>query len=119
MMESRASAWACVATAAVASAAASINLLNSIPGSPRLRRMRAIVEWQQQQLQMRRRPVVPRRGDAGNRRQHFLCDVSDDVLDLAAAVRREQRGEARILQVVAEQGADPRSGDAKRVAGIV
>ena len=55
------------------------------------RRMRAVVERQQQQFQMRRRTVFRRCGDAGNRRQHFFGDVVDDVLDLAAAVRGKQR----------------------------
>ena len=63
------------------------------------------------------RAVLRGRGDAGDRGQHFFGDDRDDVLDLAAAVGCEQRRKAAILQVAAEQGANPRPGDAKRVAG--
>ena len=82
------------------------------------RRMRAAVERQQQQFQMRGRAVFRGRGDAGNRGQHFFGDVTHDVLDLAAALWGEQRREAAVLEVAAEQGADPGSGDAKGVAGF-
>jgi hypothetical protein len=83
------------------------------------RGMRAVVEGQQQQFQMRGRAVFGGRGNAGNRRQHFLGDVAYDLLDLAAAVRCKQGREAGVLEVAAEQGRNPRAGNAKRVAGVV
>src|SRR6185437_12921697 len=80
------------------------------------RHMGAGIERQQQQFEMRRRTVLRGRGDAGHRGQRLFGHDRDDVLDLAAAVRREQRRKAAILQVAAEQGANPRPGDAKWVA---
>ena len=55
---------------------------------------------------MRGPAVVRGRGDAGDRSQHFFGDVSDDVLDLAAALICKQGGEAGVLDVTAEQGGD-------------
>src|SRR4051812_5599461 len=58
-------------------------------------------------------------GEAGDRSQHFFGDVSDDVLELASALFRKQRREARILDVTAEQGGDAGAGDAERKAGLI
>ena len=55
------------------------------------RRVRAIVERQQQQFQMRHRAIFGNRRDAGDSGQHFLGHDADDVLDLAPAFRLEQR----------------------------
>ncbi len=69
--------------------------------------MRAGVERQQQQFEMCRLAVFRGRGDAGDRAEQFFGDDGDDFLDFVAAVRRKQRGKALVLQVAAEQGADP------------
>ena len=66
---------------------------------------------------MRQRAILRCRGDAGDGGQHFFGHHGDDVVDFAAPLRRKQRGEALILQIAAEQGADPGSGDTKRMAG--
>ena len=52
-------------------------------------------------------------------RQRLFGDDGDDVLDLAAAVVGEQRGKALILEVAAEQGANPGARDAEREAGLI
>ena len=83
------------------------------------RRMCTVVERQQQQFQMRGAAVLRCRGDAGDGRQHFLGDIADDVLDLAAALGRKQCGEAEVFQIAAEQGADAGAGDAKRIARLI
>src|SRR5690349_9385903 len=75
------------------------------------------IEWQQQQFQMRDRTVVASCANAGYGRRHLLGYHRDDLLDLATRLCREQRGEALILQVAAEQRANPGTGDPKRVTG--
>jgi hypothetical protein len=68
---------------------------------------------------MRRFAVFRGRGDAGDRGQHFFGDVRHDVLDLAAALWCEQRREAGVLDVAAEQGGDAGAGDAEGKAGLI
>ena len=67
---------------------------------------------------MHRRAIFRRRGDAGDSGQH----VSSATTAMISSISRrpsgsEQCGKALIFQVAAEQGADPRSRDPKRIAG--
>src|SRR5437868_8740293 len=67
---------------------------------------------------MRERAVFRDRADAGNCCQHLFGDAADDILDLAAAVRRKQTRKTLVLEVAAEQRANARSGDAEGIAGV-
>src|SRR6478609_851618 len=68
---------------------------------------------------MRGRAVTSGRRDAGDGGKHFFGNVGDNVFDLAAAFGCEQRGEAGVFQVAAEQGGYARPGHAKRVTGVI
>src|SRR6185312_11882440 len=81
------------------------------------RRMRAAVEGQQQQLEMRKRATRTGRGEARDRRQHLVGDRADNLLDLGPARSCEERGETCILEVAAERRAEAGAGDAEGVAG--
>src|SRR5581483_4304195 len=83
------------------------------------RAMGAGVERQQQELEMSGVAVGRCRSQAGHRRQDIFGNRGDDVGNVTAMSPGEQRREARILYVVAEQCADPRAGDAERVGGRI
>src|SRR5262249_22365056 len=65
------------------------------------RRVRTVVEGQEQQFEMGGRSARGR-SEAGDRRQHLVADGGDDLLDLAAALFGEERGKTSFLHIVAK-----------------
>src|SRR6185437_5768938 len=77
-----------------------------------------VVEGEEQELEMRKRPARRGGGEAGDRGQHLVGNRAHDLLDFGAAVRGEQGREALVLQVAAEHRADARAGDPEGVVRL-
>ena len=80
------------------------------------RRVRAGVEGQQQQLEMRPAAVLARGDDAGDSAERLVGDDGCDFLDFAAAGLGEHRRKALVLEIEACERTDAGAGDAERKA---